>query len=456
MLNIFTRGRRARAPSQVVAPLLPSVHARRASHDDQETVRRLASMLAGLGREAAELNGRIDDVHASGAAQREALERFSRELQQMLDANRTMQTAAQHGGESARNARAAVMRVADGVNGAVTTLKQVAGAAGEITQIALQTRLVAFNASVEAKRAGEAGRGFGVVADAVKDLAQKVEQSSKHIMSTVQELDQRIASLANDITDSRGSQGNDSFSGAFGRVEAGVCGIAQAADGNAASCEAAIGELRALEQQVADNDAQLADARQGVQGFLRLSESLIEVVATSGCETADTPYIEAVTRAARQVSEVLEAALSRGEITLEALFDEQYQPIAGSSPPQHMTRFVSLTDRLLPPIQEPLLEALPKVAFCAAVDRNGYLPTHNAKFSKPQGSDPIWNAAHCRNRRIFNDRTGLAAGQNTRQFLLQTYRRDMGGGNFSVMKDLSAPIVVSGRHWGGLRLAYQF
>jgi methyl-accepting chemotaxis protein len=36
---------------------------------------------------------------------------------------------------------------------------------------------------------------------------------------------------------------------------------------------------------------------------------------------------------------------------------------------------------------------------------------------------------------------------------LQTYRRDMGGGQFVLMKDISAPITVNGRHWGGLRLA---
>jgi methyl-accepting chemotaxis protein len=144
-----------------------------------------------------------------------------------------------------------------------------------------------------------------------------------------------------------------------------------------------------------------------------------------------------------------------GRITVSDLFDDQYKPIAGSNPQQFMTRFVTLTDHLLPGIQEPMLQFSDKIAFCAAVDRNGFLPTHNNRFSQPQGSDPAWNNANCRNRRIFNDRTGLAAGRNTKPFLLQTYRRDMGGGNFVMMKDVSAPIMVQGRHWGGLRIGYK-
>jgi hypothetical protein len=46
-------------------------------------------------------------------------------------------------------------------------------------------------------------------------------------------------------------------------------------------------------------------------------------------------------------------------------------------------------------------------------------------------------------------------GRNRERFLLQTYRRDLGGGNFALMKDLSMPILVNGRHWGGLRLGYR-
>jgi methyl-accepting chemotaxis protein len=66
-----------------------------------------------------------------------------------------------------------------------------------------------------------------------------------------------------------------------------------------------------------------------------------------------------------------------------------------------------------------------------------------------------WNTANCRNRRVFDDRVGLAAGRNTQPFLLQAYRRDMGNGAFAMMKDVSAPIMIAGRHWGGLRLAYK-
>ena len=119
------------------------------------------------------------------------------------------------------------------------------------------------------------------------------------------------------------------------------------------------------------------------------------------------------------------------------------------------TRFLDATDRLFPAIQEPMLSVDPRIVFCAAVDRNGYLPTHNRKFSQPQGNDVAWNTANSRNRRIFNDRVGLAAGRSTQPFLVQTYRRDMGNGQFALMKDVSAPISIRGRHWGGVRVAYK-
>ena len=60
-----------------------------------------------------------------------------------------------------------------------------------------------------------------------------------------------------------------------------------------------------------------------------------------------------------------------------------------------------------------------------------------------------------RNRRIFNDPAGLAAGQNQRAYLVQSYARDMGNGNTVMMREIDVPIRVKGRHWGGFRTAYR-
>ncbi|HYD29298.1 MAG TPA: methyl-accepting chemotaxis protein [Azospirillaceae bacterium] len=168
---------------------------------------------------------------------------------------------------------------------------------------------------------------------------------------------------------------------------------------------------------------------------------------------ADHELIEVAQRTAEEIGELFEAAVAHGEITLDALFDASYQPVPDSNPPQFLTSFTDLCDRLLPAAQEPLLTRHSRITFCAAVDRNGYLPTHNRKYSQPQRpGQTVWNTANCRHRRIFDDRTGLAAARGRGPVLVQTYRRDMGGGEIATMKDISAPIMVRGRHWGGFRI----
>lgn len=447
--------------------LLKFVHKRRevspAANDDEPgktdygaVIRDLAARASGMGQQAAQLYGTLEDVHKIGADQAQAFAHLAAEVQRMVEANRSIVRATDTGRASAADARAAVERVANDVSAAVESLREVAQAAADITRVALQTRLVAFNASVEAKRAGEAGRGFAVVADAVKDLAQKVEATSKQIAGTVKQLDARIGELARNIRDAGGDGKQETFHGAFARVERAVADIAAAAEGNERSCASTLQEFDRLNAQVNDTARALEGAKKRASHFLSISEQLIELASDCGAETADTPYIAAVIEAAAEIGRRFERALDEGRISEADLFDEHYVPIPNTNPQQVTTRFTAFTDAELPDLQERMLQLSDKVVFCAAVDRNGYLPTHNVKFSKPQGSDPVWNAANCRNRRLFNDRTGLAAGRNTRRFLLQTYRRDMGGGNFVLMKDLSAPIFVRGRHWGGLRMGYRF
>lgn len=170
----------------------------------------------------------------------------------------------------------------------------------------------------------------------------------------------------------------------------------------------------------------------------------------------DAPLVAMCRDAAGKLSGVLASALSSGRYDTDALFDDDYVPIEGTDPVQYSTRFLTLTDEHFPAIQEAVVAKNPAIVFCAAVDRNAYLPTHNAAFSKPQKpGETVWNTANSRNRRIFDDRAGLLAARNADEHKIQSYVRDMGGGNKQVLKEVDCPIRVADRIWGNLRLAYR-
>ncbi|WP_321336150.1 methyl-accepting chemotaxis protein [Breoghania sp.] len=169
-------------------------------------------------------------------------------------------------------------------------------------------------------------------------------------------------------------------------------------------------------------------------------------------------FIETAKQAGRQIEAAMEAALDSGQIDVASLFDTDYKPVSGSDPQQFTNKALPVLERILPEVQEPLLAAsrTKGMTFCAAVDRNGYLPVHNRVYSQPQKpDDPKWNGANCRNKRIFDDRAGLSAARNTRPFLIQSYPRDMGNGETVWMREIDVPITVNGRHWGGFRTAYK-
>lgn len=170
---------------------------------------------------------------------------------------------------------------------------------------------------------------------------------------------------------------------------------------------------------------------------------------------AEESFIRLAQDTAAKMSEALEASLRRGDIAEEEFFSTKLTMIDGTGPQQFMAPFTTLLDRILPPIQEPVLAVDPRIQFCVAINVTGYLPTHNTKYSEPQRpGDVVWNALHSRNRRVFADRSGLAAARSTRDFLIQAYNRDMGDGRVIRLKEVDAPLMVNGRHWGAVRIAY--
>jgi len=147
----------------------------------------------------------------------------------------------------------------------------------------------------------------------------------------------------------------------------------------------------------------------------------------------------------------MQGLIASGQLKKVQLFDTFYIPIANTDPQKYTTQYDKYLDDTIRDILDACLAKDEQMIFVVAVDRNGYLPTHNTKYSQPLTGNAGVDVSRNRTKRIFNDRTGLAAAKNTEPYLLQRYSRDTG----EQMVDLSVPIYIEGDHWGALRIGYK-
>lgn len=152
-----------------------------------------------VGRDADRIQGTGVQLHESSVAQADSIEKTSQALEQVTSiahdnagsadgAKLLMDEAASkvsHGEE-------AVKRMISAMNTISESSEQIESILKTIESISFQTNLLALNASVEAARAGEAGQGFAVVAEEVKNLAQRSAQSARN---TAELVTQTVASV---------------------------------------------------------------------------------------------------------------------------------------------------------------------------------------------------------------------------------------------------------------------
>jgi methyl-accepting chemotaxis protein len=430
----------------------------------------------------------IDAVAKQVERQETQLKRLRESAQLMAETNRRIDSATETADSAAEAGQAelagsrqavgtgiaqvatladAVERIEQRLDTIGQSLKGVAGISGSIDAIARQTNLLALNATIEAARAGAAGRGFAVVASEVKTLAGQTREATLKIGATVTTLAGGISSLIEEATSAVAGgkatrAGAHDIEEAFSRVGDSIArltevsgGIATSARDNLTQCNTVITELDTLDREVGSSTQSLRSTNAQMSDVLEQIAALINEVGTAGIETEDTPYVEASKALAADVTAAFEAALARGEITAEDVFDDNYREIPGTNPKQYLTRFTEACDRLLPAILEKHFAALPHVQLAIAIDRNGYMPTHNLKYSKPQGSDPVWNANNCRNRTMIAvRRSQQGALSRDRRTLVSTHRREFGAGRYVMIKNASSSIFLGNRFWGYTAIGY--
>ena len=359
-----------------------------------------------------------------------------------------------------------VVRLGNHVTNFASVMKQVRRVSGSIENIAKTTNMLALNASIEAHRAGNAGRAFSVVAAEVKKLADDTRKATDEINHAVDKLSDEAGGFITELDKgvAKSHEAQNDFNTVNSFLEQ-ATGLFQSMDEqsdeisrNAASIHARSaqvkGALADFADEVRSSAGRLDDTRNRVLDMKGMSNRVFNALVRHGASLDDQQMVQTALAYTERLVDLAVSGLKSGALAETDLFDQNYQLLPGSQPPRFTTRLTPWADKTWRPVLDEIATRDSRIYGTVCSDMNGWLPTHlTAKSRQPTG-DLDHDTQFCRNGRKVLEPEDRAAKASTDPFCVAVYRHDLDSTRYAVLRNVYVPMVINGRRWGDFELAY--
>jgi methyl-accepting chemotaxis protein len=352
------------------------------------------------------------------------------------------------------------------VNGFAGAMDQVRSASQAIDVIARTTNMLALNASIEAAKAGEAGRSFAVVADEVKKLAFNSRSAAVEITQTINSLADEAARFVARIEDGKNDSdtAKQTFEGLrnlFGDIGGAVTEIGAfnegIADNTAALHDSLVDAAKIHQKFVNSVDAAHTGFGKAMNGVLALevkTNRMFDNLVHSGAGSQDQLFVAKALKHTERLVELTEQAIDNGKITIDEMFDLSLTPIPGSNPERFTSCLTPWADKNWRPFLDQILDNDSSVFSAVCTDMQGFLPTHLSSCSKQPTGDWEHDNAYCRNGRVNFEGVDMEAKKSEADYMMGVYCLDDASHVLKTVRSVFVPLRFKGRRWGDFELAY--